>query len=72
MDHSEIDYGPFEKNFYVEHEDIAKLQPNEVDELRKKLGIRVIFCFLSFEELYIQCTYNTGACIIFFVSNESS
>lgn len=41
VDHSEIDYGPFEKNFYVEHEDIAKLQPNDVDELRKKLGIRV-------------------------------
>lgn len=51
MDHSEIDYGPFEKNFYVEHEDIAKLQPNEVDELRKKLGIRVIFCFPTFDEL---------------------
>lgn len=42
VDHSDIDYGPFVKNFYVEHEDIAKLQPNEVDELRKKLGIRVI------------------------------
>lgn len=39
--HSEIDYPPFEKNFYQEHEDIRKLSNNECNELRKKLGIRV-------------------------------
>lgn len=39
--HSQITYEPFEKNFYVEHEDIAKLSQNDVIELRKKLGIHV-------------------------------
>lgn len=39
--HSEIDYETFEKNFYEEHEDIAKLSSNEIVELRKKLGIHV-------------------------------
>ncbi len=39
--HSEISYEPFEKNFYVEHEDITQLEPNQVIELRKKLGIQV-------------------------------
>lgn len=39
--HSEINYETFEKNFYEEHEDIAKLSSNEIVELRKKLGIHV-------------------------------
>ncbi|KAH9422538.1 ATP-dependent RNA helicase ddx42 [Dermatophagoides pteronyssinus] len=39
--HSQIEYQPFEKNFYHEHEDIAKLTNVECQELRRKLGIRV-------------------------------
>lgn len=39
--HSEIEYEPFEKNFYNEHEEISKLVHNEVAELRKTLGIQV-------------------------------
>lgn len=39
--HSEITYPKFEKNFYNEHEEIAKLSVAEVVELRRKLGIRV-------------------------------
>lgn len=41
IDHSDIDYDPFEKNFFTETEDIAKLSPTDVDQLRYKLGIRV-------------------------------
>ncbi|GFY76793.1 ATP-dependent RNA helicase DDX42 [Trichonephila inaurata madagascariensis] len=41
IDHSEIEYSDFEKNFYEEHEEIAKLTPFEVEELRNKLGIKV-------------------------------
>ncbi|XP_060066289.1 ATP-dependent RNA helicase DDX42-like [Ylistrum balloti] len=41
IDHTEIDYQKFVKNFYQEHEDIAKLTQTQVDELRHKLGIRV-------------------------------
>lgn len=39
--HSEIEYPPFEKNFYVEHADIAKLTDIEVGDLKAKLGIQV-------------------------------
>ncbi|KAL3831435.1 hypothetical protein ACJMK2_023186 [Sinanodonta woodiana] len=41
IDHSEIEYEPFERNFYHEHEDIEKLTLQQVEELRKKLDIRV-------------------------------
>ncbi|XP_015922773.1 ATP-dependent RNA helicase DDX42 [Parasteatoda tepidariorum] len=41
IDHSEIQYESYEKNFYEEHEEIAKLLPNEVEELRNKMGIKV-------------------------------
>ncbi|CRK90017.1 CLUMA_CG003742, isoform A [Clunio marinus] len=41
IDHSEIEYQHFEKNFYVIHEEIAKLTKNQKDELRHKLGIKV-------------------------------
>lgn len=41
IDHSEIDYKPFEKNFYVIHEEIAKMTKVQKDELRHKLGIKV-------------------------------
>lgn len=42
IDHSEIDYCSFEKNFYIEHEDIQNLDKNQVDDLRSTLGIKVL------------------------------
>ncbi|KAM3957147.1 ATP-dependent RNA helicase DDX42 [Aphomia sociella] len=41
IDHSEIEYEPFEKNFYTPHEDIEKLTPQQVEELKKNLGVKV-------------------------------
>ncbi|NWW90733.1 DDX42 helicase, partial [Rhynochetos jubatus] len=41
IDHSEIEYPPFEKNFYNEHEEITSLPPQQVVELRHKLNLRV-------------------------------
>ncbi|XP_020649633.2 ATP-dependent RNA helicase DDX42 isoform X1 [Pogona vitticeps] len=41
IDHSEIEYPPFEKNFYIEHEEITSLTPQQVVELRHKLNLRV-------------------------------
>ena len=41
IDHREIDYEKFRKNFYVEHEEILMLQDAKVAELRNTLGIRV-------------------------------
>ncbi|XP_067397123.1 ATP-dependent RNA helicase DDX42 isoform X2 [Emydura macquarii macquarii] len=41
IDHSEIEYPPFEKNFYDEHEEITSLSPQQIVELRHKLNLRV-------------------------------
>ncbi|XP_061556254.1 ATP-dependent RNA helicase DDX42 isoform X1 [Phycodurus eques] len=41
IDHSEIDYPPFEKNFYNEHEELSSLTGTQVVELRQKLNLRV-------------------------------
>lgn len=41
IDHSLIEYKPFEKNFYVIHDEIAALKKAQKDELRHKLGIKV-------------------------------
>jgi ATP-dependent RNA helicase DDX42 len=41
IDHSLIEYKPFEKNFYVIHEEIASLTKAQKDELRHKLSIKV-------------------------------
>lgn len=41
VDHSEIDYPVFEKNFYIEHEEISKLSSHEIQELRRKLALKV-------------------------------
>ena len=43
IDHSSITYPPFEKNFYVPHEDITNLTAQQVAELRQKLGIKVCY-----------------------------
>lgn len=46
IDHSEILYEPFEKNFYTPHEEIEALEPHQVEELKKNLGVKVsILCF---------------------------
>lgn len=41
IDHSTIKYEDFEKNFYIEHEEISSLTPDKVQELRSTLGIKV-------------------------------
>lgn len=41
IDHSEIHYEPFEKNFYNVHEEIANLNKDQVEDLRRTLGIKV-------------------------------
>lgn len=41
IDHSEIEYEPFEKNFYTPHPDIEKLDHQQVEELKKNLGVKV-------------------------------
>uniref|UniRef100_A0A914GXP2 Lipoyl synthase, mitochondrial n=1 Tax=Globodera rostochiensis TaxID=31243 RepID=A0A914GXP2_GLORO len=41
IDHSEIQYKPFNKDFYVEHDEIKALSPKEVFELRIALEVRV-------------------------------
>lgn len=42
IDHSTIQYSNFERNFYVEHEEIKTLDDEKVQELRRKLGITVL------------------------------
>ncbi len=41
INHAEIDYKPFEKNFYNEHPDIASLSNIQVIDLQHKLGTKV-------------------------------
>ncbi|XP_073539197.1 ATP-dependent RNA helicase DDX42 [Phyllobates terribilis] len=41
IDHTEIEYAPFEKNFYEEHEEITSLTPQLIVDLRNKLNLRV-------------------------------
>lgn len=41
VDHSEIEYAPFEKNFYTPHEEIAALGSQAAAELRRTLGVHV-------------------------------
>lgn len=41
IDHSEIEYESFEKNFYNVHEEIASLSKQQIDDLKKTLGIKV-------------------------------
>lgn len=39
LDHSQIKYPDFNKNFYTEHEDINLMTEEEVTAFRKELGI---------------------------------
>ena len=41
INHDEITYKPFRRNFYIEHNDITGLSPVQVIDLQQKLGIRV-------------------------------
>lgn len=41
IDHSEINYLDFEKNFYNVHDEISALTQAQVEDLRQKLGIKV-------------------------------
>ncbi|CAH2302873.1 ATP-dependent RNA helicase DDX42 [Pelobates cultripes] len=41
IDHTLIEYPPFEKNFYEEHEEITSQTPQQIVELRHKLNLRV-------------------------------
>lgn len=41
IDHSQIEYKPFEKNFYSIHEEISALTKVQKDALRNKLGLKV-------------------------------
>lgn len=64
IDHSQIEYKPFRKDFYEGHEEIEKLTDRQVSELRKALGITVSgrdapkpvssFGHLNFEEKLIK------------------
>ena len=41
VDHSEINYPSFEKNFYEEHTDVAQLSGARLMELRQTLALKV-------------------------------
>ena len=41
INHNEVNYDAFEKNFYAEHPDIAGLTNIQVIDLQRKLGVRV-------------------------------
>eukprot|EP00124_Ichthyophonus_hoferi_P002723 Ihof_evm7s198 gene=Ihof_evmTU7s198 len=41
IDHSAIDYLPFEKDFYIEHEDIKRLTDEQVRDLQLKFQMKV-------------------------------
>ncbi|XP_053679879.1 ATP-dependent RNA helicase DDX42 [Anopheles nili] len=41
IDHSDISYAKFEKNFYIPHEDIVSLTQAKVQDLRQTIGVKV-------------------------------
>ena len=58
IDHSDIDYEKFSKNFYEEPVDITKLSEDEVTALRSKLDIRVGFIVsqdLKISKIFQDC-----------------
>ena len=42
LDHSQIEYKPFQKSFYAEHPDISGLSPIQIIDLQQKLGVRFV------------------------------
>lgn len=61
IDHSQLRYEEFTRNFYTEHEEIAALSVQQVDKIRKDLQIKVkgsavcrpiiAFAHLGFDEV---------------------
>ena len=41
VDHSQIDYLPVRKNFYIEVPEVARMDEEEVAEIRKEDGVKV-------------------------------
>ena len=64
IDHSDIDYDKFSKNFYEEHREITKLSEDQVTELRSKLGIRVSIGLLL---LSVFCHFDCFFVFVFVV-----
>jgi len=56
IDHSEIEYADFTKNFYEEHDEISNMTPDQMIELRRRLGISVSFALVLLYEIQIQKT----------------
>ena len=71
INHSEIEYGSFEKHFYSEHEDIRNLSNNQVNELRQKLGVNVKNSFLriSLFVFYLNILFIIGSWYKYFSSS---
>lgn len=42
QDWSHIQLTKFEKNFYIEHPDVSRLTPEEVDSIRRKHDITIV------------------------------
>ena len=49
----------FEKNFYIEHEEIAKLTEREVQDLRRKLGMKVLVLIKTHLLIHVIIVLNT-------------
>ena len=57
IDHHEIEYEDFSKNFYEEHEEIKALNEHQVSDLRKKLGIKVCCLIFDLIKNYIYSSF---------------
>lgn len=68
LDHSKIHYEPFEKNFYEEHEEIAKMSHDEIIEYRKALGTSPHLTSPHLTSLYKHTRYSVS---IFYSSHYS-
>lgn len=72
IDHSEINYEPFVKNFYQEHPEITELDNAKVHELRKTLDITVFgkdppkpvssFAHLGFDDKMLKAIIKAEYC----------
>lgn len=61
----QIEYPPFEKNFYDEHEEITSLTPQQVVELRHKLNLRV-----SCDTTALPAAFNSLSALDYLSLNE--
>jgi ATP-dependent RNA helicase DDX42 len=70
IDHSTISYDPFEKHFYNEHPEIESMSSEQVNDLRKTLGITVTgynaprpvcsFAHFNFDEQLMKVIRKSG------------